>query len=120
MHGWRALAETVARVAATLPPAKRTLACVYGSNYGQAGAIDFFRSELDLPPAISGHNSYWLWGPGACGAVLIVIGGSRDGVERLFAHVEAAAVFRCAECMPSEDNLTIWVARAPTAPIETV
>ena len=33
--------------------------------------------ELDLPPAISGHNSYWLWGPGVVprATVLLVIGG---------------------------------------------
>ena len=42
----------------------RAKACVFGQNYGEAGAIEYFARDLDLPPAISGHNSYWLWGPG--------------------------------------------------------
>ena len=121
MHGWRELAEAVAKVAATLPPDERARVCVYGSNYGEAGAIDFFRSELDLPPVISGHNSYWLWGPGACrGDVLLIIGGRAESHKASFGVVEAAAVVRCRYCMPFEDNLTIWVARGLKAPIDTV
>ncbi len=34
--------------------------------YYIAGAIDYFRPALGLAPAVSGHNSYWLWGPGSC------------------------------------------------------
>jgi hypothetical protein len=118
MHGWRELAETVARVAAALPPADRANACVYANNYGEAGAIDFFRPQLALPPAISGHNSYWLWGPGSCtGAVMLIIGGRRERHARYFGTVEPGAVFRCADCMPFEDNLTIWVARHPRTPL---
>jgi len=121
MHGWRDLAEAVAKVAATLPADERREVCVYGGNYGEAGAIDFFRSALDLPPAISGHNSYWLWGPGSCrGAVLLVIGGRAESHARYFGRVEVGTVFRCAYCMPFEDNLTIWVVRVPTARIDTV
>jgi hypothetical protein len=115
MHGWRELAETVAKVVATLPPEERAAACVFGGNYGEAGAIDFFRAPLHLPPAISGHNSYWLWGPGSCrGSVLVIIGGRAESHARYFASVEAAGVFRC------EDDLTIWVARGPKDPIDKV
>ena len=93
MHGWRALAETVAGVAAHLPPEERTQACVYANNYGEAAAIDFYRAEFSLPPAISGHNNYWLWGPGACsGTVLIIIGGNREQHERWFRTVEQRAL----------------------------
>lgn len=118
MHGWRELAETVATVAAALPPEDRRLACVYGQNYGEAGAIDYFRPAMGLPPAMSGHNSYWLWGPGSCtGAVVVIIGGDRDDHLEHFASVEPATVFRCADCMPYEDGLTIWVARGLTVPL---
>jgi len=121
MHGWRELAEAVAKVTAMLPPDERARVCVYGSNYGEAGAIDFFRSELDLPPAISGHNSYWLWGPGPCrGDVLLIIGGRSESHKTHFGDVEAGAVVRCRYCMPFEDNLTIWVARGSKTPIDAV
>ncbi len=32
-------------------------------NYGEAGAIDYYGRQLGLPPAISGHNNHWFWGP---------------------------------------------------------
>jgi len=118
MHGWRELAEDVAEVLATLPAGERERACVYGNNYGEAGAIDFFGPALGLPPAISGHNSYWLWGPGECtGEVVLILGGRRDNHLRAFRSVEAAAVHRCVDCMPYENDLTIWVARGIRQPI---
>jgi hypothetical protein len=118
MHGWREMAEAVASVQAALPPEDRRLACIYGQNYGEAGAIDYFRGELNLAPAISGHNSYWLWGPGSCtGAVVLILGGNREDHLKHFASVEPAAVFRCADCMPYESGLTIWVARELTVPL---
>jgi hypothetical protein len=119
MHGWRELAETVAGVAASLSPEDRAKACVFGQNYGQAGAIDVFRSELDLPPAISTHNSYWLWGPGDCtGEVVIVIDGSRERWEQEFESAELATVFHCEYCMPYENDKEIWVARGLREPVE--
>jgi len=119
MHGWRELAETVAEIHRSLPLEDRTRACVFGQNYGQAGAIDVFRSELDLPPAISTHNSYWLWGPGECtGEVVIVIGGRRERLEQQFEHAELATVFDCEYCMPYEDDKEIWVARGLQVPLE--
>lgn len=118
MHGWRELAEAVNVVYAALPADDRTQACIYGRNYGEAGAIDTFGPALGLPPAISQHNSYWMWGPGSCtGAVILIIGGDlADHVED-FASVVPAGTFRCADCMPYESNLTIWVARGLRAPI---
>ena len=118
MHGWRELAETVAAANAKLSPEDRAQACVYGQNYGEAAAIDYFGSELGLPPAISQHNSYWMWGPGSCnGAVVLIIGGDCEDHIRHFQSVEPTVVFRCADCMPYESDLTIWVARDHTVPV---
>lgn len=121
MHGWREMAEAVAGVVQGLPPEDRAKACVFGQNYGEAGAIEYFARELDLPPAISGHNSYWLWGPGACtGDVMVVLGDRRERLKELFADVRLGAVSRCRDCMPYEDGLSIWVARGPKVPLAGV
>jgi hypothetical protein len=118
MHGWRELAETVASVVRTLPPRDRDRACVFGQNYGEAGAIEYFARDLDLPPAISGHNSFWLWGPGSCtGEVVVVIGDHRERLEELFADVRLGAVSRCTDCMPYENGRSIWVARGLRQPL---
>lgn len=114
MFGWQALAEAVASVHRALPAADRAAACVFGQNYGHAGAVAFFGPALGLPPAISGHNNYWLWGPGDCqGEVLIIIGGRKENHDRAFASVTAAGRFECRDCRPFESDHTIWVARQP-------
>jgi hypothetical protein len=56
------MAATVARVYYWLPPEIRPRTAIFGRNYGQAGAIDLFGPKYGLPPAISGHQSYFLWG----------------------------------------------------------
>jgi len=118
MHGWREMAEAVAAVQAALPDADRKRACIYGQNYGEAGAIDFFGPALGLPPAISQHNSYWMWGPGSCtGEVVVIIGGDRSDHLRSFASVAPAGTIRCADCMPYESELTIWIARGLRIPV---
>ena len=118
MHGWRELAEAVAAVNAALPAEDRARACVYGRNYGEAAAIEYFGPALGLPPAISQHNSYWIWGPGWCtGDVILIVGGTLADHIDDFASVEPAGVFRCADCMPYESDLTIWVARGLKVPI---
>jgi len=117
--GWRDLAAQVAQVTAALPPEDRSRACVFGHNYGNAGAIDFYRDAFALPPAISGHNSYWLWGPSGCtGKVMIILGGSRDDYTDSFESVDQAAVFTCVDCMPYENHKPVFVARGMRRPME--
>jgi hypothetical protein len=112
------MAAAVAATNAQLPPEDRAKSCVYAQNYGEAAAIDYFGPELGLPPAICLHNSYWMWGPGSCdGAVVLIIGGDREDHIRYFSSVEPGGVFDCTDCMPYEDNLTIWVARDHTKPV---
>jgi hypothetical protein len=121
MHGWEDLAEAVAKVQRGLPAEERDRLCVFAQNYGEAGAIDFFGPRLGLPHAISGHNSYWLWGPGACdGQVVLVIGGDREDLDRAFAEVVQGGRFDCNDCMPYEDDQILWVARGARRPIEEV
>ncbi len=115
MQEWREMAEAVARAATRLSAEERTLACVFGENYGEAGAVDHFGRELALPPAFSGHNSWFLWGIGRCATApaLLILGNDRDGLDKLFEEVELGATFDCRDCMPYEDNLPIWIARRP-------
>jgi Dolichyl-phosphate-mannose-protein mannosyltransferase len=64
--GWVSLTHTMERVYADLPPTQRVQACVLTSNYGEAGALQQLAPPGRLPPVISGHNNYSLWGPGRC------------------------------------------------------
>ncbi len=117
--GWRELAQTVGRVFDTLPPEDRARACIFGQNYGQAGAIDFYGPELGLPKAISGHNSYALWGPRGCsGDVVVVIDGDEEDLHEVFETVVHAATYTCQDCMPYENDKPIWICRGARISID--
>lgn len=121
MFGWREMAETVARVYTSLPPEDRKKCAIYTQNYGQAGAIDYFGRQWDLPRAISGHNSYWFWGPGdATGEVVIIIGGELEDHAPEFESCEQAAVHLHRYARPFETNLRIFVCRRLEMPVSEI
>ena len=89
--GWENLAATVAQVYKSLPPEDQAKACIFASNYGETGAINFFGKAYGLPQAISGHNQYYLWGPGNCtGELMITVGVPQQDVESGFNSVTVA------------------------------
>jgi hypothetical protein len=112
MHGWEAMAQEAARTYQALPPDDRAKASIFGNNYGEAGAIDFYGPALGLPKAIGGHQNYFLWGRrGVTGEVVIVLGeGSRQALESKCRSVEVAAVLNDRYAMPYE-NRPIYVCR---------
>lgn len=119
MHGWEELVDTVERVHRGLPPEDRDKVVVFARNYGQAGAIDFLGSKRGLPPAISTHNTYYLWGPGRyTGGVVIVLGGSEAELAEWFERVERADTVRCDYCMPHENDVPVWICRGLRIPVE--
>ncbi|HLY06713.1 MAG TPA: glycosyltransferase family 39 protein [Rhizomicrobium sp.] len=118
MFGWRDMAKAVARVYWSLPPDARARAVFYGNNYGEAAAIDVFGRRLGLPPAISGHNNYWLWGPrGHDGSVLIIIGGSTKHYADLFRGWRVAGRIDTPYAMPYETHKPIYVLTAMKTPL---
>ena len=113
------MAAAVGRAADRLTAEERARACVFGQNYGQAGAVERFAAEFNLPRAISAHNSWFLWGPADCAdaPALLVMDDERERLSELFEEVELGATFDCRDCMPYEDNLQIWIARRPRLPL---
>jgi Dolichyl-phosphate-mannose-protein mannosyltransferase len=121
MHGWRELAALVARIYHSLPPAQRAQAAILASNYGEASAIDFFGTEYGLPPVLSGHNQYWLWGTrGYTGNVLIDVHGECDRDARLFRVRRVVARFSNPWGRPFENGFPISICEGITTPLATV
>jgi hypothetical protein len=119
--GWREMVQAVATVVDSLPPEERLRTIIYGQNYGEAGALEFFGPAYRLPPAFSGHNSYWWWGPPADSiTTVIIIGGKRTDHERAFASIERVATHSHPYAMRYESNLPIFVCRKPKIPMSEI
>jgi hypothetical protein len=89
--GWEEMAESVARAYHALPPDVRARTAIFGQNYGEAGAIDLFGPHYGLPAAISGHQSYYLWGPrGYDGENMLVMDDRPSRLHEIFTTVEKA------------------------------
>jgi Dolichyl-phosphate-mannose-protein mannosyltransferase len=120
MHGWPELAEKVADIYRALPPDDRAKAVFFGRNYGDAAAIDVFGPRLGLPPAISAHNNYYLWGPrGYDGSVMIVLGGDPRWYAKMFRSVDVAGHTDNPYAQPSEIQ-PIYVLRGPQIPLGVI
>jgi Dolichyl-phosphate-mannose-protein mannosyltransferase len=119
MFGWREMAEKIAAVYRSLPAQDRARAVFFGSNYGEAAAIDVFGRRLGLPAAISGHNNYYLWGPrDHDGSVVIIVGGSTQHYAELFNSVEIAGRIATPYAMPYETDKPIYVLRGMMMPLQ--
>jgi hypothetical protein len=71
--GWEDMVGKVAAVYDVLPPEERAVAGIYTNWYGPASAIDYFGPRYGLPHAVSGHLTYYLWGPGYSWDVMILL-----------------------------------------------
>lgn len=111
MHGWPEKVAEVARVYRALPSDERAKVGIFADNYGEAGAIDVLGRKEGLPPASSGHNNYFLWGPQGSGEVTIVLGSDEEDVRRACPRFERAGTASCDHCMPYEDDLPVWICR---------
>jgi 4-amino-4-deoxy-L-arabinose transferase-like glycosyltransferase len=87
--GWEEMTEATANVYNSLSSEERQRAAIYGDNYGDAGAIDFFGGKYGLPKAISGHQSYFMWGPRDYdGSVVIILGEQKEDAAKSCKSVE--------------------------------
>ncbi len=94
-------------------------AYIFGQNYGEAAAVDFFGPRFGLPPALSGHQNYFLWGPrGYNGDVLIVLDDNDKDEREQFASVEDMGPVHISEhAMPWERKLHVYVCRGLKIPV---
>ncbi len=118
MFGWENMAKQIAHVYQALPQSERAGCAILAGNYGEAGAIDHFGPALGLPAAISGHNSYYFWGPRAySGSCVILFGERADELKDLFGDAQLAGAITDAHAAVAERNVHVYICRKPSAPL---
>jgi Dolichyl-phosphate-mannose-protein mannosyltransferase len=119
MLGWHNLAVSVGRVYHSLPADEQGRCAIFAGNYGEAGAIDYYGPALGLPPAISGHNSYYNWGPrNYSGSCVILIGERSDIYKRYFGRADLVARVPNPHGMPIERDVPIYICSRPIAALD--
>lgn len=112
--GWPEMVAQVAQVYDALPAAERSNTAIFANDYGEAGAIDFFGPAFGLPKAISGHLTYWYWGPRQySGQAVIALGVQRrEWLERYFTSVVEVARVGHPYAMASQ-HFPVYLCRGP-------
>ena len=120
--GWEAMARKVKDAYDQLPPEEQAVAAIYGGNYGEAGAVDYFGRAWGLPRAVGGHNAYFMWGPpnDGRGRVLIAVGEDRDDLLETYEEVTEVGKTDEPYAMPYENELPVYVCRKPRRTLEEV
>jgi hypothetical protein len=104
MLGWKELAEKTASVYHRLPDSVKKETVIFGDNYGQAGALNFYRRKLGLPVTYSDNASFLYWLPNEFPYrhVLLIDHKPRDKDDLVFKHFESVTIM---------DSMTVDYAR---------
>ena len=119
--GWEEMVARVAHAYQSLTLEERARCGIFASNYGEAGAIDFYGPRYGLPHAMSGHNNYFLWGPDPRPIdIIITVGERREDVEKTFRNVVEVDRTHNEWCMPYENDRPILIGRVLRAPLAEI
>jgi len=103
--GWTELVRTVASIRDSLAADQQSGVGILVGNYGEQGAIEMFGSAYHLPLPLSLTNSAWLRGyPQPPPTTLIVVGVSRDEVEKIFTGCRLAGHNGNSEGVENEES----------------
>lgn len=121
MIGWEEQAQALARAVQSLSPAERAEAVIFGANYGEAGAAEFYREKYALPPVVSDAGSFWFFGPGTRpGTVMVNIGSDSADVAELYGDVRVFEVIRSPWSVAEEREVRVLIARGPKQSLQAV
>jgi len=111
--GWEEMVRAVAKAYGSVPAQERADTAIFGNDFAEAGAIDLIGPKYGLPKAISGHQSYWLWGPrNYTGQTMIVLGDTPEGARKWFSEVTVVAELHNPYAPPWE-NRPVLLCRGP-------
>jgi hypothetical protein len=112
MTGWKELAGLAAVAYNELDSLEQKECILFANNYGQAGALDFYGKQYNLPVPVSLSDSYIFWAPDSIAATIFIVTDMHTGnIPELFnTYKEVGSIknnfFR-------EDGLKVFLCRDP-------
>jgi hypothetical protein len=109
MLGWEEQVAAVAETWHSLSAEDQARCTIFASNYGSAGAIDYYGGRYGLPNAICPSSSYWLWGYGdRTGEILLTIGISEEEFASVYETSEPGAAFSYPHARENGTPIRVW------------
>jgi hypothetical protein len=113
--GWPQLADQLGAMYRSLPADERARTSIYTANYGEASALILYGTRL--PPVLSAHNTWWLWGPGRAPDSTVLTVGAAGQLAPYFAHCTSVASYIPPHDVPNDENgVEISHCTGPRAP----
>ena len=114
MMGWEEQVRAMDRAYDALTDAQRREVVIGASNYGRAGAIDYYGPRYGLPKAISSAGSYWFWGPGTKpGNVALIIENEDRHLKELWQDVRLVEHIHSDWSVAEERDANIYLCLKP-------
>jgi 4-amino-4-deoxy-L-arabinose transferase-like glycosyltransferase len=114
--GWPQLTATVAAQDAALGRAGIPPTSIFTGYYGEAAALQVLGTHDHLPPVLSGHNAYWMWGPGHASDRTVLVVDALGQLRPYFAQCRLLTTFNPPDQVNNDwTNLQIGVCTGPSA-----
>jgi hypothetical protein len=112
MFGWENQVSVVARVFHNLTESEKADCTLLASNYGQAGAFEYYRLKYNIPKVVSFSSSYYLWGSGEVEKnIVITIGFSESVLKDYCPQLELLDIIT--HDVARETNISVYICRQP-------
>ncbi|MGA5305905.1 glycosyltransferase family 39 protein [Nucisporomicrobium flavum] len=92
MIGWPQLASRVAAETSALTAAGTPPTSIFTGNYAEASTLDVLGGP-GLPPVLSGHNAYGMWGPGGASDARVLAVDASDRLRPYFGRCRTLGTF---------------------------
>jgi hypothetical protein len=119
--GWPQLvravaAQDAARIRVGQPPTS-----IFTGYYGEAAALEVLGSADHLPPVLSGHNAYWMWGPGRASDRTVLVVDALGRLRPYFASCRLLTTYHAPYQVQNDwTPIQIGVCTGPSASWQTL
>jgi 4-amino-4-deoxy-L-arabinose transferase-like glycosyltransferase len=114
--GWPQLTRAVAAQDTALTQAGHAPTSIFTGYYAEASALDVLGSGYHLPPVLSGHNAYWMWGPGRASDRTVLVIDALGSLRPYFASCRLLTTYYAPDHVQNDwTGLQIGVCTGPVA-----
>ncbi len=114
--GFPQLARAVDAEDAALTRAGQRPASIFTGYYAEAAALDVLGQPARLPAVLSGHNAFWMWGPGSASDRTVLAVDALRMLKPYFASCRKVATYRAPYGVQNNwTDITFGVCTGPDA-----